>query len=106
DCAPAFTTNSIIKFADDTMVTGLISSGDESAYGVDVQNLSWEDDYAPVSMSDDRVERVPSFRFQGIHISEDLTWPIPMPMPLDLSPLITPLPLDLPDLPPLITPVP
>ncbi|KAF7652731.1 hypothetical protein LDENG_00093340, partial [Lucifuga dentata] len=40
DCSPAFSTNSIIKFADDTTVIGLISGGDESAYRQEVQKLS------------------------------------------------------------------
>ncbi|KAF7643445.1 hypothetical protein LDENG_00239250 [Lucifuga dentata] len=40
DCSPAFSTNSIIKFADDTTVIGLISGGDESAYRQEVQTLS------------------------------------------------------------------
>ncbi|KAF7646613.1 hypothetical protein LDENG_00184830 [Lucifuga dentata] len=40
DCSPAFSTNSIIKFADDTTVIGLISGRDESAYRQEVQKLS------------------------------------------------------------------
>lgn len=40
DCTPTFPSNSVMKFADDTTVVGLITGGDESAYRQEVQNLS------------------------------------------------------------------
>ncbi|KAF7640528.1 hypothetical protein LDENG_00045210, partial [Lucifuga dentata] len=40
DCVPTHPSNSIIKFADDTTVVGLISGGDESAYRNEVEHLS------------------------------------------------------------------
>ncbi|KAF7668285.1 hypothetical protein LDENG_00021560 [Lucifuga dentata] len=40
DCVPTHPSNSIIKFADDTTMVGLISGGDESAYQNEVEHLS------------------------------------------------------------------
>ena len=40
DCTPTHQSNTIIKFADDTTVVGLISGGDETAYRVEVERLS------------------------------------------------------------------
>lgn len=98
DCVPTFDTNTIVKFADDTTVVGLYNN-DESAYRAEVQKLadwclennlllnigktkeliidfrrSQDGDYAPVFINGERVERVPSIRFLGVHITEDLTW--------------------------------
>ncbi|TKS65504.1 RNA-directed DNA polymerase from mobile element jockey [Collichthys lucidus] len=39
DCAPVHHSNTIVKFADDTTVVGLISGGDESAYREEVERL-------------------------------------------------------------------
>ncbi|KAJ8342690.1 hypothetical protein SKAU_G00326180 [Synaphobranchus kaupii] len=39
DCVPAFANNTIIKFADDTMVIGLISKNDETVYRAEVSKL-------------------------------------------------------------------
>lgn len=99
DCVPAFDNNSIVKFADDTTVIGLITNGDETNYRAEVQNLadwcsqnnlllntsktkeliidfrrSQNGEYAPISIYGDSVEGVSSFKFLGTHISEDLTW--------------------------------
>ncbi|KAF7650741.1 hypothetical protein LDENG_00121410 [Lucifuga dentata] len=100
DCTPAHPTNTIIKFADDTTVVGLISGGDESAYRDEVQrlvrwcsvnNLSLNTkknkefiidfrkcctDPLPLFINGDRVERVESFKFLSIHISVNLTWSV------------------------------
>jgi len=38
-----FSSNTIVKFADDTVVVGLISSNDEKAYLEEVANLSLQD---------------------------------------------------------------
>ena len=40
DCTPVHHSNTIVKFADDTTVVGLISGGDESAYGNEVEQLT------------------------------------------------------------------
>ena len=99
DCIPVHGTNTIIKFADDTTVVGLIKNNDELAYREEVQHLvTWCADnnlalntkktkeiivdfrkttagaHAPVLINGTEVERVSSFKFLGVHISEDLTW--------------------------------
>ncbi len=91
---------SIVKFADDTVVLGLISNNDEDeAYLDEVERLtSWCQDnclslnvsktkelivdfrerqqqpYTPLMISGTPVERVSSFKYLGVNISEDLTW--------------------------------
>ncbi|TWW64990.1 hypothetical protein D4764_22G0006370 [Takifugu flavidus] len=50
--------NTIIKFADDTTVLGLIKDNDERT--TDIHGAA--------------VERVSSFKFLGTHLSQDLTW--------------------------------
>ncbi len=90
---------SIVKFANDTVVLGLISNNDETAYLDEVERLtSWYQDnclslnvsktkelivdfrkrqqwlYTPLMISGTPVERVSSFKYLGVNISEDLTW--------------------------------
>ncbi len=90
---------SIIKFANDTVVLGLINNDDEAAYLDEVERLtSWCQDnclslnvsktkelivdfrkrqqrpYTPLMISGTPVERVSSFKYLGVNISEDLTW--------------------------------
>ncbi len=90
---------SIVKFADDTVVLGLISNNDETAYLDEVERLtSWCQDnclslnvsktkelivdfrkrqqrpYTPLMISGTPVERVSSFKYLSVNISEDLTW--------------------------------
>lgn len=91
-------TNTIIKFADDTTVIGLISGDDESAYRDEVQKLEvWcsennlslntsktkelimdfrrrRTEPAPLYINGACVERVNAFKFLGMHISNDLSW--------------------------------
>lgn len=98
DCAPAHSTNTIVKFADDTTVVGRISGGDETAYREEVQRLAaWCSDNnlilnttktkeiiidfrknsaapKPLFINGDCVERVSDFRFLGTQITEDLSW--------------------------------
>ncbi|KAK0153202.1 hypothetical protein N1851_005108 [Merluccius polli] len=81
-----------------TTVVGLITKGDESAYREEVQRLTeWcsennlslnikktkeliidyrkkQDTHTPLHINGERVERVSSFKFLGIHISENLSW--------------------------------
>ncbi|KAI3364455.1 hypothetical protein L3Q82_011247, partial [Scortum barcoo] len=78
DCRPADSSNTIIKFADDTTVIGLIKDSDEAAY----RGRRWTclaewrnaDPHTPIHIKGMTVERVNSFKFLGVHISEDLTW--------------------------------
>ncbi|KAK5892697.1 hypothetical protein CesoFtcFv8_013051 [Champsocephalus esox] len=87
-----------IKYADDTTVIGLVSGGDETAYREEVRKLTeWcavnnlllnsiktkeiiidfrrtSIDHAPLYINGDCVERVLSFKFLGVHISQELTW--------------------------------
>ncbi|KAL7834203.1 hypothetical protein SRHO_G00284500 [Serrasalmus rhombeus] len=113
DCWSSQNNTSIIKFADDTTVVGLITGGDETAYRKEVaelvawchntdtltqthihthtltHNLSLNADktkemtvdprrkrelHTPLYVGETEVERVKTFKFLGIHVSEDLTW--------------------------------
>ncbi|KAF0026073.1 hypothetical protein F2P81_020810 [Scophthalmus maximus] len=99
DCRPVHGSNTIIKFADDTTVIGLISNNDETAYREEVQHLAaWCADnnlllntsktkelivdfrrkrgstHNPIHINGMAVERVSSFKFLGTHITEDLSW--------------------------------
>uniref|UniRef100_A0A6I8SKL5 Reverse transcriptase domain-containing protein n=1 Tax=Xenopus tropicalis TaxID=8364 RepID=A0A6I8SKL5_XENTR len=99
DCTATHSSNTIIKFADDTTIIGCISNGDESAYRAEVRALtSWCRDnnlllnvsktkelivdyrrlqgggHTPIHIEGAEVERVSCFRFLGINISEDLSW--------------------------------
>ncbi|KAK0142660.1 RNA-directed DNA polymerase from mobile element jockey [Merluccius polli] len=101
DCKPKYGSNSIIKFADDTTVIGLITNNDESDYRAEVQHLAvWCADnnlllntsktkelivdfrkkkgetHNPIHINGMAVERVSSFKFLGTYISENLTWAI------------------------------
>ena len=40
DCTPAHSSNTTVKFADDTTVVGRISEGDESAYRAEEEQLT------------------------------------------------------------------
>ncbi len=99
DCMSSHSSTSIIKFADDTVVLGLINNNDEAAYLDEVERLtSWCQDnclylnvsktkeqivdfrkrqqrpYTPLRISGTPVERVSSFKYLRVNISEDLTW--------------------------------
>lgn len=98
DCRASSSQNSIIKFADDTVVVGLINNNDEQAYINEVSNISqWcqhnnlalnvsktkemvvdfrkkRGNYTPLSICKQPVERVECFKYLGVHITNDLTW--------------------------------
>ncbi|KAF0024967.1 hypothetical protein F2P81_021848, partial [Scophthalmus maximus] len=83
DFTPVHGSNTIVKFADNTTVVGLISNNDEWCTD---NNLALRTNntkelivdfrkkggtHTPVSTE---VEHVSSFKFLGVHISEDLSW--------------------------------
>ncbi len=99
ECVSSHSSTSIVKFADDTVVLGLISNNDETAYLDKIERLtSWCQDnclslnvsktkelivdfrkrqqrpYTPLTISRTPVKRVSSFKYLGVNISEDLTW--------------------------------
>ncbi len=98
ECKATHSSNVIVKFADDTMVIGLITDNDETAYREEVSTLSkWcqenhlslnidktkelvvdyrrqSREHTPISIDKTPVERVNSFKFLGVHITEDITW--------------------------------
>ncbi len=98
DCTSTHFSNHIIKFADDTTVIGLISGNEESAYRDEVWKLMlWcsennlvlntkktkelivdfrksKADPLPIIINGDYVERVRSFTFLGIYLSDSLSW--------------------------------
>ncbi|KAI4875608.1 hypothetical protein NFI96_000890, partial [Prochilodus magdalenae] len=99
DCTPTHSSNTIIKFADDTTIVGLISDGDERAYRNEVECLDgWckvndlvlntsktkeivvdfrrtkKSDHLPLHISGAEVERVEKVKFLGVHITNHLTW--------------------------------
>ncbi len=98
DCTATHSSNVIVKFADDTTVIGLITDNDETAYRAEVSTLTkWcqenhlslnidktkelvvdfrrqSREHTPISIDKTPVERVNSFKFLGVHITEDLTW--------------------------------
>ena len=98
DCMAKHDSNTIIKFADDTTVVGLITANDEPAYREEVRDLaaSCQDNnlslnvskpkelimdyrkrrakHTPVHIDRAAVEQVESFRFLDVHITNKLTW--------------------------------
>ena len=94
-----FNSTIIAKFADDTDVVGLITDNNEKAYLKEVEDLTrWCQvnnlllnvsktkelivdfgkkqgrNYAPLNINGSSVERVDSFKYLGVHITEGLTW--------------------------------
>uniref|UniRef100_A0A669CX86 Reverse transcriptase domain-containing protein n=1 Tax=Oreochromis niloticus TaxID=8128 RepID=A0A669CX86_ORENI len=98
DCTPTYSSNHLVKFADDTTLVGLITKGDETHYRKEVELLTtWCRDnnlllnvsktkevivnfqrdhtcHPPLTIDGAAVERVSSTKFLGVHISEDLSW--------------------------------
>ena len=98
DCISTFPGNLVIKFADDTTVTGLISNNDETDYRKEIEHIvNWCEinnlflnvsktkemviDYrknkcpiSPLFIKNTEVEQTSSFKFLGTYISDDLNW--------------------------------
>ena len=98
DCISTFPGNLVIKFADDTTVTGLISNNDETDYRLEIERIvNWCErnnlflnvsktkemviDYrknkcpiSPLFIQNTEVEQISSFKFLGTYISDDLNW--------------------------------
>ena len=98
DCTTTYSSNTIIKFADDTTIIGNITNDDEGPYREEVKlltewcaanNLSLNVSktkeliidfrkggrtHTPLNIGGTLVERVSSFKFLGVHLAEDLTW--------------------------------
>lgn len=99
DCAPIHPSNTIIKFADDTTVVGLITGEDETAYRHEVEHLTqWcgennlvlntsktkemvidfrrskVEPHAPLYIQGEIVEQVEKLKFLGVTLSNQLSW--------------------------------
>ena len=98
DCVAKHDSNTIIKFADDTTVVGLITDNDETAYREVVRELAvwcqdnnlslivsktkelivdyrkWRAEQVPINISRAVVEQIESFKFLGFHITNELSW--------------------------------
>ena len=98
DCLATHVSNSIIKFANDTTVVGMITNNDETAFSEDVwalaewcqeNNLSLninktkelivdfrkqQREHAHNHVNGTAVDKVESFKFLGVHITDDLKW--------------------------------
>ncbi|KAK3541571.1 hypothetical protein QTP86_031647, partial [Hemibagrus guttatus] len=73
NCTPTHHSNTIVKFADDITVAGLIS-GVTKELVIDYRRK--KTDILPLIISGDCVERVVNFRLLGVYIEEDLTWSV------------------------------
>ncbi|KAK3529834.1 hypothetical protein QTP86_007200 [Hemibagrus guttatus] len=99
DCVATTKSTTVIKFADDTVVVGLICDNNETAYLEEIRNLeNWchrnnlllnisktkelivdfstkqERNYQTPVINESPVERVDSSRYLGVHITQDLSW--------------------------------
>jgi hypothetical protein len=93
DCVATHASNSILKFADNTTVVGLITNNEETAYVEEVRALvEWcqennvslnvnkikelkqQREHASIHIDGTTVEQVESFKFLGVHITNSLKW--------------------------------
>lgn len=79
--APVHVLNSIIKFADDTTIVGLIRDNYETAYRSPVDQVAHsglpadqKEPHTPIYINGAEVKWVAGFKFLVVHISDDLTW--------------------------------
>lgn len=107
DCTAINSSNSIITFADDTVLQGLISENHEQVYLEQVADLTlWCQSnnlplkvsktkemvvdlrkrkgsrYIPLTISGEPVERVFSLKYLGVHLTEDLFLDTPHTIPV------------------------
>ncbi|KAM4532184.1 uncharacterized protein V3H82_026049 [Fundulus diaphanus] len=90
DCVPRFTTNHIVKFADDTTVVGLIRDDNDQDYREEVEQLvGWCRENSLILNVEKTKEIIVDFRknqphhapllinkFLGVHIMDNLTWSV------------------------------
>lgn len=98
DCRADSSDSFLVKFADDTTVSGFINNNDESGYRNQVSSIvDWctnnnlflnvsktkeliidfrrhKTPLLPLTISGESVEQVDSFKFLGTHISNNITW--------------------------------
>jgi gmma-aminobutyric acid receptor subunit gamma len=97
DCVATHASNSIIKFADDTTVVGLITNNDETAHREVRALVEWcqeknlslnvnktkelivdfrrqQREYAPIHIDRAAMEKVESFKFLCVDITDNLKW--------------------------------
>ena len=98
DCKAELPNTLVVKYADDTTVSGFISNNDESSYRNQVNKISdWCDDnnlllnvsktkeliidfrknktpMAPLIINNTAVKMIHKFEFLGTYVSSDLTW--------------------------------
>ena len=98
DCTARHDSNTIIKFADDTTMEGLITDSDKTAYREEFRDLTmWcrdnnlslnviktkvmivdykkkRTEHTPILIDGAVVEQVESFKFLVVHINNKLTW--------------------------------
>lgn len=99
DCSAIHFTSTIVKFADDTTVVGLISDNDNTHYGEEIQHLAqrWLDnnlilntgktkevildsrrsrntEHTSLLMHRETVKHLNNIKFLGLHITSDPTW--------------------------------
>ncbi|KAI3355088.1 hypothetical protein L3Q82_017870, partial [Scortum barcoo] len=73
DCVATHSSNTIIKFADDTTVIGLITGDNETAY-LQRGGRRQREEHAPSPSTGLRWRESAASGSSGVHISEDLTW--------------------------------
>ncbi|CDQ58637.1 unnamed protein product [Oncorhynchus mykiss] len=80
DCVATHASNSIIKFADDTTVVGVWCQENNLTLNVNktkemiVEFRKQQREHPPIHIDGTVVERVVSFKFLGVHITDKLNW--------------------------------
>ena len=100
DCKSIYPKNLVIKFADDTTVTGLITDNDENNYRSEIENIvDWcsknnlllnvkktkemivdfrrnKNPIHPIFINNEPVEQISNFKFLGTTVTCDLSWTV------------------------------